>query len=235
VLTDPTGYPAWVSEVEPGSTHDITAARIHGLGGLYPAAIRGLPTLTDKGYLGAGIGIQVPTKGHNLHPDHQTRNALISALPAPAERANALFKRTWKALERVTLEPWRIGAITAAALSGGRGAPDACRHHPIAPALGPAGREGRSTSSPRRWANRQPGFPASGQAVAKQSGGAGRPDAVEFLSRLPELGRSRPAPDRARAALPSTYRAGPSACCAWPRATDISPLGTTGKSGRAGG
>jgi hypothetical protein len=116
VLTGPTGYPEWVSDVEPGSTHDITAARAHALPALYPAAVRGLPTLTDKGYLGAGIGIHVPFKGRNLHADHQTRNAMISALRAPAERANALLKRTWKALERVTLDPWRIGAIVAAAL-----------------------------------------------------------------------------------------------------------------------
>ena len=76
----------------------------------------GLPTLTDKGYTGAGIGIHAPTKASNLAPDNQTRNAMISALRAPAERANALLKRTWKAHERVTLDPWRIGAITAAAL-----------------------------------------------------------------------------------------------------------------------
>jgi hypothetical protein len=116
VLTDPTGYPEWVSDVEPGSTHDITAARQHALPALYPAAARGLPTLTDKGYAGAGIGILVPTKGHDLAPDNQTCNATISALRAPAERANALLKRTWKALERITLDPWRIGPITAAAL-----------------------------------------------------------------------------------------------------------------------
>jgi hypothetical protein len=30
---------------------------------------------------------------------------MISALRAPAERANALLKRTWKALERITLDP----------------------------------------------------------------------------------------------------------------------------------
>jgi hypothetical protein len=116
VLTDPTGYPEWVSEVEPGSTHDITAARQHALPALYPAASQGLPTLTDKGYAGAGIGIMVPTKGGNLCPDNQTRNTMISILRAPAERANALLKRTWKALERITLDPWRIGTITAAAL-----------------------------------------------------------------------------------------------------------------------
>ena len=116
VLTGPSGYPEWVSDVAPGSTHDLTAARAHALPALYPAAARGLPTLTDKGYVGAGIGIHVPTKGRNLHRDNQTRNSMISALRAPAERANALLKRTWKALERVTLDPWRIGAIIAAAL-----------------------------------------------------------------------------------------------------------------------
>jgi len=63
VLTGPTGYPEWVSDVEPGSTHDITAARAHALPALYPAAVRGLPTLTDKGYVGAGIGIHVPVQG----------------------------------------------------------------------------------------------------------------------------------------------------------------------------
>ncbi len=116
VLTGPCGYPEWVSEVEPGSTHDITAARTHAFGALYPAAAAGLPTLVDKGYAGAGIGIQVPLKGRNLAPDNRTRNQLISALRAPAERANALLKSTWRALERVTLDPWRVGAITAAAL-----------------------------------------------------------------------------------------------------------------------
>lgn len=68
VLTDPTGFPVWTSEVEPGSTHDITAARTHALGALYPAAARGLPTLADKGYTGAGIGIHVPTRGAEPGP-----------------------------------------------------------------------------------------------------------------------------------------------------------------------
>ena len=115
VLTDPSGYPVWTSPVEPGSVHDITAARAHALPALYPAAAAGLPTLTDKGYVGAGIGIIVPHKGHNLDPSTRSRNLAISGLRAPAERANALLK-SWKALRRVTLCPWRIGDITAAAL-----------------------------------------------------------------------------------------------------------------------
>lgn len=96
--------------------NDITTARAHVLPFLYPAAAGGLPTLTDKGYTGAGIGIMVPVKGHNLAPDNVSRNAMINALRAPAERANALLKATWPALRRVQLDPWRITEITAAAL-----------------------------------------------------------------------------------------------------------------------
>ncbi|MFJ9871168.1 transposase family protein [Streptomyces sp. NPDC101165] len=54
----PDGTPLWVSDVEPGSTPDITAGRIHALPALYKAAADGLPTLADKGYIGAGIGIR---------------------------------------------------------------------------------------------------------------------------------------------------------------------------------
>ena len=116
VLTGPTGYPVWVSPVEPGSTHEITAARNHVLPGLYPAASRGLPTLTDKGYTGAGLGILVPDKGRDLHVDNLSRNKIIGVLRAPAERVNALLKSTWKALHRVTLDPNRITVIVAASL-----------------------------------------------------------------------------------------------------------------------
>jgi hypothetical protein len=69
VLCDPTGFPVWTSPVEPGSTHDLTAARTHVLPALYPAAADGLPTLADKGYTGAGIGVHTPIKGRNLAPD----------------------------------------------------------------------------------------------------------------------------------------------------------------------
>ena len=50
----PDGFPLWVSDVEPGSAHDITAARHHALPALYRAAAHGLPALADPGNDGAG-------------------------------------------------------------------------------------------------------------------------------------------------------------------------------------
>ena len=78
-LAAPDGTPLWVSDVEPGSTPDITAARIHVLPALYKAAADGLPTLADKGYIGAGIGIHVPSAAPTATP----RQALRRRQPAP--------------------------------------------------------------------------------------------------------------------------------------------------------
>lgn len=72
VLTDHTGVPIWTAPVEPGSTHDITAARVHALPTLYRAASLGLPTLADKGYTGAGTG----------HP-HPPQRLLVRKPQAP--------------------------------------------------------------------------------------------------------------------------------------------------------
>jgi DDE superfamily endonuclease len=118
IVGDPDGHPVAVSDVEPGSTHDLAAARATGfLGALYAAAaLLGLPALADKGYDGAGAGVLTPTKGRGLHPDNLTRNLLIGCLRAEGERGIALLKTRWKALNRVRLCPQRIGAITKAAL-----------------------------------------------------------------------------------------------------------------------
>ena len=118
VLCDPGGFPLWVSDVRPGSTHDLTAARELVLPALYPYAVRGLPVLADKGYTGAGIGVHVPVRHHPdgpLHTDNRCYNRLITALRAPTERGHALLGR-WRALDRVTVCPQRIGVIVAAAL-----------------------------------------------------------------------------------------------------------------------
>lgn len=122
-LAAPDGTPLWVSDAEPGSTPDITAARLHALPALYKAAADGLPTLADKGYLGAGIGILVPVrrpKGQSeraLHTDTRTTNSLITGIRALGERAAAELKQRWRTLQHITLSPSRIGDITRAALA----------------------------------------------------------------------------------------------------------------------
>jgi hypothetical protein len=118
IVSDPDGHPVAVSDVEPGSTHDLAAARATGfLGALHAAAaLLGLPALADKGYDGAGAGVLTPTKGGNLHPDNLTRNLLLGCLRAQGERGIALLKTRWKALNRIRLCPQRIGAIAKAAL-----------------------------------------------------------------------------------------------------------------------
>lgn len=110
-LSAPDGTPLWVSEVEPGSTPDITAARIHVLPALHKAAAQGLPTLADKGYIGAGIGIRIPVrrpKGRSeqaLHIDIRMTNALIRHIRALGEPAAAELKERWRALKHITLSP----------------------------------------------------------------------------------------------------------------------------------
>ena len=118
VVCDPTGFPVAVSDVQPGSTHDLAAARFTGfLGALHAAAaLLGLFALADKGYDGAGIGIQTPAKGGNLAPSTACRNRLLTRLRAEGERGIALLKTRWRALRRIRLCPQRIGAIVAAAL-----------------------------------------------------------------------------------------------------------------------
>jgi DDE superfamily endonuclease/Helix-turn-helix of DDE superfamily endonuclease len=116
----PDGFPVWVSEVEPGSVHDLTAAREHVLGALYAAAARGLPTLADGGYEGAGHGVHTPVKrpgnGRELDIDTRTRNALLRSLRAPGERGFALLTQRWRVLQHVTACPTKIGPIAKAAL-----------------------------------------------------------------------------------------------------------------------
>jgi hypothetical protein len=115
----PDGFPIWTSEVVAGHDHDITAAREHVLGALYWAASQlGLPTLADGGYEGAGHGVRTPIKqpadGNVLAADHQAYNALHRATRALGERGFALLTTRWRALQRITASPSRIGRIVAA-------------------------------------------------------------------------------------------------------------------------
>jgi DDE superfamily endonuclease len=116
----PGGFPLWVSDAEPGSVHDITAARAHALPGLYRAAAAGLPALADPGYDGAGIGVHIPVKqpadGRELDIDVRTRNAIQRSLRCLGERGFALLTCRWRILQHITASPSKIGGIARAAL-----------------------------------------------------------------------------------------------------------------------
>ena len=121
VITAPDGWPIWTSDVRPGREHDTTALRTHTE--ILPALIEAghdLRSLGDLGYEGEPDTITVAFK----KPQHgrltgvqQQFNKAHNALRAIGERGNALLKMTFKALRNVSLDPWRIGKVVAAALA----------------------------------------------------------------------------------------------------------------------
>jgi hypothetical protein len=116
-VTAPGGFPLWVSDAEPGSVHDITAASIHALPVLCHAAAQGLPTLADPGYEGAGIGIHIPVKqptgGRELDISTRTRNAIQRSMRCLGERGFALLTGRWRALQHITASPGKSAASPA--------------------------------------------------------------------------------------------------------------------------
>lgn len=134
VVTAPDGWPLWVSDVRPGREHDVTCARAHPglLDALEDWTDAEPAVLADPGYEGEAdrltCPIKKPTKPNttvaptatahtlDLTTEQRTINMLHSATRALAERGNSLLKTTFKALRQVSLCPWRIGPITAAAL-----------------------------------------------------------------------------------------------------------------------
>jgi hypothetical protein len=65
-----------------------------------------------------GSDLRLPAGARGAGPAGPTGRPGVGAgaTPAPAERGNSLLKTTFKALRRISFCPWRIGAITAAAL-----------------------------------------------------------------------------------------------------------------------
>ncbi len=117
-LAAPRGIPLWVSDVLPGSTHDLTAARELVLPQARPYLGK-LPILADSGYEGAGAGVHVPVKKPargELDIDTKTRNALLRSLRYQGERGFALMSQRWRAIQHVSLSPTTIGDIVKAAL-----------------------------------------------------------------------------------------------------------------------
>jgi hypothetical protein len=118
----PDGLPVWVSEVAPGHLHDLTVAREAGVIAAlnWAASQLNLPALADSGYEGAGQGIKVPVRqpcgGQALAPDSQAYNTLHRATRCLGERGFALLTGRWRALQRITISPSRIGELARATL-----------------------------------------------------------------------------------------------------------------------
>src|SRR5699024_3858791 len=92
----------------------------HGLvEGLKSLTDHGIITLVDLGYHGLNDAFRTPIKKpqwRRLNDKELIYNRVFRAIRSIGERANALLKTTFKALRHISLNPWRIGAITQAAL-----------------------------------------------------------------------------------------------------------------------
>ena len=74
--------------------------------------------LADLGYEGERAALTTPIKKTTdalLTVEQRTVNLLHAATRAMAERGNSPLETSLEALRRVSLCPWRIGVITAAA------------------------------------------------------------------------------------------------------------------------
>lgn len=121
VITAPDGWPLWTSPVRPGREHDTTALREHPelLPALATWIAENRPALGDLGYEGEADTITVAfkkPKNGELTEEQKTHNKAHNGKRAVGERGNSLLKMTFKALRNISLCPWRIGKIVAAAL-----------------------------------------------------------------------------------------------------------------------
>ncbi|MFE5301614.1 transposase family protein [Streptomyces sp. NPDC056632] len=113
VLPDPFGRLLWASPALPGSTHDLTAARQHGI--IEALAEAGLKCWADKAYQGAGGTVRVPFRGRRLKRwkrRHSTTHAKIRCL---GEQAMATLKG-WRLLRKLRCSTNRITNVVKAVL-----------------------------------------------------------------------------------------------------------------------
>lgn len=113
VLTDPFGRLLWVSPALPGSTHDLTAARTHGI--VDALAKAGLKCWGDKAYQGAGGPIWGPFRGRCLKRWQRRHNSTHAKIRWLGEQAMATLKGR-RLLRKLRCSTNRITAIVQAVL-----------------------------------------------------------------------------------------------------------------------
>ncbi len=117
VIADAAGRLVWASAALPGSTHDLSAARAHGIIDALTSA--DVMTFADKGYQGARGSVRTPFKRHRCRPrlsrQQKAVNKAHTGIRARGERAIATL-RTWKVLAKLRCCPRRATAIVQAIL-----------------------------------------------------------------------------------------------------------------------
>ncbi|MCX4654842.1 transposase family protein [Streptomyces microflavus] len=113
VLTDPFGRLLWASPALPGSVHDLTAARTHGI--IDALAVAKLKCWADKAYQGAGHLVRVPFRGRHLKQWQRRRNSTHAKIRCLGEQAMATLKG-WRLLPQLRCSTNRITAIIQAVL-----------------------------------------------------------------------------------------------------------------------
>ncbi|MFD5520085.1 transposase family protein [Streptomyces sp. NPDC127066] len=111
VLADPFGRLLWASPALPGSTHDLTAARHHGIIGALTD--EGLRCWADKAYQGAGGPVRVPFRGRRLKRWKRRHNSSHAKIRCVGERAMATLKG-WRLLRKLRCSTNLITAVVKA-------------------------------------------------------------------------------------------------------------------------
>ncbi|MFE0186589.1 transposase family protein [Streptomyces sp. NPDC058989] len=114
VLADPLGRLPWASPALPGATHDLTAAREHGI--IDALAEAGLKCWADKAYQGAGHLVRVPFKGRKLKRWQCRHNTTHAKIRCVGEQAIATLKR-WRLLRKLRCSTNRIAGIVSDVLA----------------------------------------------------------------------------------------------------------------------
>ncbi|NYF58572.1 hypothetical protein HDA35_004403 [Micromonospora purpureochromogenes] len=105
VIADAAGWLVWASPALPGSAHDLTAARIHGIIDTLTSA--DVMTFAAKGYQGARGSVRTPFKRRRFRPKLSGRQKAVNRTHA---RIGARGGRVI-----ATLKTWRILTSCAAA------------------------------------------------------------------------------------------------------------------------
>ncbi|SCK63359.1 DDE superfamily endonuclease [Streptomyces sp. AmelKG-D3] len=113
VLTDPSGRLLWASPALPGSVHDLTAARTHGI--IDALAAAELKCWADKAYQGAGHPVRVPFRGRRLKRWKRRHNSTHAKIRCLGEQAMATLKG-WRLLRKIRCSTNRITATVQAVL-----------------------------------------------------------------------------------------------------------------------